>query len=547
MKKNELLKYIDDELLNKLYGFCYARTNDSYEAGELCSDIVFALVKTAHTEGEITALYPFVWKVARNVYADFSDKRKKHGELFLEGDADVVLQFIADSLTEEDDRENDGEALRAIYRRIAFLTKAYREVMILFYLDGLSTAEIAKLQNISETAVRQRLFLARQKVKSEVEEMAENGTKPVALDKKEFNIWGSGNPSWGDPRNVCTRMFSKHIVWLCHKKPRSASEIAEELNVPTVYVEEELEILVKGEWGNGKYGMLRRMDNGKYGINFILLDKKVIEEAHAIYIEQLPKIGQVLADYIETHKEEYLAFPYLNHKVDMNLILWQQIFTMSHALQGRVNRTLQENYFVHLPQLERPFSVYGYEDNGKSYGGGWDGIAAKNICGYSEVHLDNIYITRIKNHFHCGHNIANDMQIQLAIQAIKGLDLVSLSEVEKEHAAKAIECGYLYREGDMLYTKILVSDDKDYDKLFDISNGLYKGVFEEEAKVIAEKMAALIKKNVPDYLLNEWRFANSLAGIPVLDGVVEILIEKGILIPPEDGIGAEGCWMSVKK
>ena len=51
MKKQELLNYFDDELLDKLFGFCYARTNDSCEAQELCSDIVFALVKTAHTDG----------------------------------------------------------------------------------------------------------------------------------------------------------------------------------------------------------------------------------------------------------------------------------------------------------------------------------------------------------------------------------------------------------------------------------------------------------------------------------------------------------------
>ena len=39
MVKRDLLKTIDDGLLDKLYGFCYARTNDSYEAEELCSDI----------------------------------------------------------------------------------------------------------------------------------------------------------------------------------------------------------------------------------------------------------------------------------------------------------------------------------------------------------------------------------------------------------------------------------------------------------------------------------------------------------------------------
>ena len=85
------------------------------------------------------------------------------------------------------------------------------------------------------------------------------------------------------------------------------------------------------------------------------------------------------------------------------------------------------------------------------------------------------------------------------------------------------------------------------DSLFDISNGLSKGFFEEDAQAVAEKIAALIHKVAPDYLLGEWRFANILANMPVLDSVVEVLIEKGILTPPEDGIGAEGCWMSVAK
>lgn len=541
MKKQELLKQFDDDLLDKLFGFCYARTNDSYEAQELCSDIIFALVKAAHTDGEITNLYSFIWKVARNVYADFSNKRRKYADTFYDGDADEVLQFVAD-----EEQEDDGdELLGAVYRRIAFLTKAYREVMIMYYIDGLSTAEIAKRQNTGEAAVRQRLFSARQKIKSEVKEMTETYSRSVALEKIDYEIWGTGNPGWGDPRNVCSRMFSNHIVWLCRKKPMSASEIAEELNVPTVYVEEELEILTRG--ANGEYGLLRRMGNGKYAINFVLMDKEVIEEAHALYTEQLPKICDTISDYIEKHKEEYLSFPYLNKKVDLNLILWQQIHTISHAFSDNVESILAEKHFSQYGKINRPFSVFGYVDNGKNYGGGWDGVHVTNVCGFSEIRLDNIYITRIRKHFSCGLNVSEDPHIQLALRAIDGLDVSTLSEADKEHAAKAIECGYLYRDGDMLYTKILVCSMNDGDRLFDISNGLYNGFFEEDAEIVAEKVAALIKKVVPEYLLGEWRLANSLANLPILDAVVEVLIEKGILTPPEDGIGAEGCWMSVMK
>ena len=187
MKKQELLNYIDNELLDKLFGFCYARTNDSYEAEELCSDIVYALVTAANTDGEIESIYPFIWRIARNVYADFSNKRRKRADTIYEGNSDEVLLGIAD-----DDFEDDtAELLTSVYRRIAFLTKAYREVMIMFYIDGLSTAEIAKKQGASEGAVRQRLFSARQKIKSEVEEMTESYNKPVALDKIKGDLNGT--------------------------------------------------------------------------------------------------------------------------------------------------------------------------------------------------------------------------------------------------------------------------------------------------------------------------------------------------------------------
>ncbi|MBO5065387.1 MAG: sigma-70 family RNA polymerase sigma factor [Clostridia bacterium] len=541
MKKQELLKFFDDELMDKLYGFCYVRTNDSYEAQELCSDIIFELVKAANTDGDIIDLYSFVWRVAKNVYADFSKNKRRHTESFYEGDADEVLKCVADDVYED----NSNALLEAVYRRIAFLTKAYREVMIMFYLDGLSTAEIARRQKIGESAVRQRLFSARQKIKSEVNEMTEMNNRPLALDEIDYVIWGEGNLSGGDPRNVCTRMFSKHVLWLCNKKSMSPGEIAEKLNVPTVYVEEELEILTKG--ANEEYGLLRRTENGKYAINFILLDKIAVNKAQDLYLEQLPQICNIVSLFIEEHKKEYLGLPYLNKKVDFNLILWQQIYFITKVFSEKVEKVLAEKYFEKSGGIERPFSVYGFVDNKKNYGGGWDIVDAENVCGFSKVRLDNIYITRIKQHFDCGLNISKASPVQLTLRAIDGLNINGLSEKEKEHAAKAVESGYLYKEDGVLYTKVLVSSMEDNKRLFDISKSLNTESFEDEAQIIAEKLAELIKKNVPFYLLDEWRFVNRLASLPVLDSVVEYLIDKGALVPPEDGVGAEGCWLSVKK
>lgn len=63
----------------------------------------------------------------------------------------------------------------------------------------------------------------------------------------------------------------------------------------------------------------------------------------------------------------------------MNLILWQQISNIAYAFQHCVERILAEKQFKDIESPDRPFSIFGYVDNGRYYGGGWDGICATNI------------------------------------------------------------------------------------------------------------------------------------------------------------------------
>ena len=543
MKKQELLNMIDEALLDKLYGYCYPRTRDSYAAQELCSDIVYALIKAANRDGEITEPYAFIWRVARNVYADYCQKRSQSDAYGYVGDPDDALANIASD--EADASDALMELLPDVYRRIAYLTCAYREVMIAFYLDSKPVAEIAREQGVREDTVRQRLYSARKKLKEEVENMTQIN-KPLALNHIDYDIPGTGNPYWGDPRvGFYDRDLSQHVLHLCHRSPKTASEIAAELGVPTLYIEQELEILARGQ--NGQYGLLRRLENGRYAINFVLFDKQTMEKAIALYEQQLPMVVDVMAKFIEQHKEEYLAFPYLNRQVDMNLILWQQIYWMAHQLEDQVTGILETKYFADAIAPDRPFSVFGFESFGRHFGCGMDGTEANSVCGYSTVHMTNIYIRRILPHFHCGHNISRDPMMLMTIRAINGLSVRSLTEDEQEIAAKAIEQGLLERKGNTLYTKILVSDRKDNSRLYSTTIKLSNGYFDEAAEAIAANIAVLIREALPDYLIGEWRFANQLAGLPMVDALVEALIERGMLTPPADGIGAEGCWMEVEK
>lgn len=554
MKKTELLKIIDQKLLDSLFGFCYVRTSCSTEAEVLCSDIIFALVKTAKSEGEIEDLYAFIWRVARNTYADYIEKKKREASKTYEGNPEEVLLTIP---VEEnlDSEEEDVYQLRRIYRQISFLTKAYREVMISYYLDGLSITDIASIQGTSENTIRQRLFSARNMIKQEiVKQERKEGTdmegmekKPVGLQKIEYAIMGMGDPTTGDPRVVFERQLSKHIVWLCRNKKRTAKEISEELNLPMLYVEEELEIQARGE--NGTYGMVKKLPDGKYINNVLLLDQPEVEALRKVYKEKIPTICNKIIAYVKEHEAKYLAFPYINKKVDFNMILWQQVSAMENIFVDLVENCLEETYFSNINKKSRSFYVYGYRyyEDMKPCWNGWDGAVAENICGYTSISIENISIyERIQSHFYCDKKAILEPKMQLAIQAIKGLDIRELSEEKKEQAAKAIECGYLFCENHMLYTKFLVLEKKDREHLFQISSGLKK-VLLEDAKQIAKELATLIPKFVSEHLMEEYMFANDIASVPLLNTLVEEMIQKGMLVSPENGIGAEGCWMSVEK
>ena len=557
MKKSELLRIIDQSLLDNLYGFCYHRTPSSHAAEELCSDIVFELVKTANAEGEIgeDELYAFIWRVARNTYADWSTRQNRRASRSIADDADTILALLSDEedTEEREAAERDREALRAVYRQLANLSHAYRTVMIAYYLDGQSVRQIAERIGAAENTVRQRLFAARETLRKEVTTMENtNMNKPISLRHLELILWGNGDPTSGDPRSLVERQLSRHILWLCRKKEMTAREIAEELNVPMIYIEEELELQTRGV-GDTHYASLRRLENGRYISNFPLLSREEYLEGHAIYEKHYPALCDAIQKFIRDPKiaRQYFDFPYLNRKHDetLHLIWWQHIPVLAYKLGDMVEELLREKYFADVAPSKRLFHLFGYEykETGKLEGFcGWDGITAKNICGYRHVKVENLYTPHLQPHFHCGHDIANDEKLQLAIRAIDGLPVSELNEDEQEQAARAIECGYLMREEDTLYTRILVMNREDAERVYLIDHD-FREQLGPLAEEVAGEVAAWLRSVLPAHLLPDYLKVASLGSASVVHAVFEDLLSRGLLEAPERGIGAEGCWMTVEK
>ena len=121
------------------------------------------------------------------------------------------------------------------------------------------------------------------------------------------------------------------------------------------------------------------------------------------------------------------------------------------------------------------------------------------------------------------------------------------TENEKEIAAKAIECGYLCKKGNVLEPKIIVIDRKNDQEFYNLSFDLNTNM-KEIIEDIADELSVFMKKRIPEHLISEYQiYTQLIAGVRILSQTIEECIKEGMLSEPEKRIGAEGVLMIVEK
>lgn len=553
MKTIEALKEMNNtEFLDKIYQFSYRRCSTSHEAEDLCSDIIVKILISVQKQDEIDNFYAFVWTIAHRVYADFCEQRKKFSEqISLEGTELVIEEKKNEIETLIDDIATQHQ-LESIRKEIHFLSKAYRDVMVMFYLDEYKVKDIAHILGISETTVKQRLFSARTTIKKEVEIM---NTRNLSLKPVEFEIIGIGNPVGNDPREQAMRTFSQNLIYLCKDKAKSVKELADELCVPMLYVEEELEIQCRGQ--NGTYGMLRKLENGKYITNILLVDYQEYDEANKVFEKHMPEVCRLLKEKLAEKKNKILSFPYLNQQKDMNLILWSLILPITWGFVGKVHKIISEKHFADVKPVSRPYSCVAIAHpknemeqmqmamDFNTYC--CDGITANKVAGYESVFFQNIYGPRMDRHFSPFHNISLDKLLLMTLKSVGDLKISDLAKDEKEIAAKAIECGYLRKNGNILEPKMVALEAKNRQAFFDIASEITDDM-DNIIEKIAKELAFYMRNHIPKHLMNEYEiYTKVIASLRVDGQLIEHCITEGLLEEPVQRLGTEGMLLVVER
>ena len=233
--QKEFADRIITEYLQKIYGFAVKKSYSFDEAEELCSEIVKEVYLSLLRTNEIENIEGYIWRISAHTFAKYVSSKKKHEGISIDG---LPIPYLETFLPDD-----TGEEIKKLRREVGFLTEKRRRIVYRFYYENQSISSIAKEMGLPVGTVKWHLNKARIELKEGFG--MERNIGKLGLAPVEALAFGhSGIPGANSgPEFYMGDKINLNIVYSVYHTPRSKEEIAEELGMTLVYLEDKINIL----------------------------------------------------------------------------------------------------------------------------------------------------------------------------------------------------------------------------------------------------------------------------------------------------------------
>ena len=161
VKQGDLNKSSDlFELYNQqLYNFFVKNTYDKDLSHDLTQNVFLRLIKFRHTYNEEMKFKPWVYRIARNVFADHYRKNK------VAKNDNVDVETMSEEIAIIDESVAKNEQERILYMSIDKLRSEDREILIMSKFQKMKYEEISQVLDTSVAAVKVKVHRAINKLK----------------------------------------------------------------------------------------------------------------------------------------------------------------------------------------------------------------------------------------------------------------------------------------------------------------------------------------------------------------------------------------------
>ncbi len=254
MQYEILLPHYDD-----LLRLAVSRCRTQADAEDLVADTMLAALTVLQRGGVIE--HPRTWLANTLMHKINSAHRRAYRTPV------VSYEALDDALCDGDPpfddalAEADADEAAELRRALLYLARTSREVLIRHYYAGESVAAIARALGIPEGTVKSRLAAGRAQIRKGMETMEQKKNHiPATLD---LNWGGTLGRNRAPASLVEGDLIAQNLLILAYPKPLTATELAQAIGIPTVYIEPILAKLVDGE-------LMVQIKSDRYYTDFIL-------------------------------------------------------------------------------------------------------------------------------------------------------------------------------------------------------------------------------------------------------------------------------------
>ena len=498
-----------EQYIERVYGYAINHTYSEEEAEELSQEILYTAVRELPKLRDEQKFEPWLWGVAGNVTKSFRRYRGKQRAMYSYDTLDLLTY-------EEEFPEGQEEVYDFLRTKIAMLSALYRDIIVLYYFDGLSTKQISEKLNIPEGTITWRLSEARKKLKKECDTMNESALRPVELT---IRISGSGDYNGSTspfPYVYINDALSQNILFRCYEQPKTVEELAKCCGVPAFYIEERLQNLLMRE-------ALSEPAKGKFRTELLIYSSKVgiyeqnagevflpVIDGMAEAMDSLAGEVEKLGIYTAGRPKEELVYLYgimaLEHlSKEHNPVEW-----MEHPVRYDGGRW---SYHAHL------MNDHNYPVNGlgreQSANRGTDGTYF-----HTSYHFGGFT-------YRC---MMRDTQINVCEELLNEREIS-----DTQAAASAIEGGYLVRRDGKLSVEIPAFTKEQYERFCQLAEAAFAPIIDSYSHAVQQFIDGY-KKLFPYHLEDDVnRVCNYLFLKLYAVNVCGLAQEKGLLVIPPAG------------
>ena len=159
----ELVRRYQRQVANVIYLTLGSRA----EVDDLTQEVFLRVYRSLSRVEVTTSLFSWIYRIAVNIAIDELRRRKIKRTLSLDffSESSLEREKNIEDPTEPSERVLSDERKQKVMEAIKKLTPAHRAALVLREYEGLSYKEIAQTLNITEQAVKSRIFRSREELK----------------------------------------------------------------------------------------------------------------------------------------------------------------------------------------------------------------------------------------------------------------------------------------------------------------------------------------------------------------------------------------------